>query len=266
MGFYKELIEAVNHFTENVKKYTKFLVPTALGIITGLVIFSFIMNYLLLNFSFPTMMFFIGLVVGIIPLIYIKVKDPKRWFKPKELALIITSFLAVLIVSNLKPATIINPAEIISYIDAPFMLFIFLAGIIAAIALVIPGISGSFILLLLGIYPLITYSISSIGYLLTDITNIHLMGDIAKVLVPLTLGAIIGGLSMAKLIEKLLKNHHKTMYSIILGLLLGAVYALFNEPFIFQSGLSALIIITSIITFFAGSMISFSLGRKRFGL
>ena len=264
LGFYTELIEAVNHFTENAKKYTKFFIPMALGIATGVIIFSAVMNYMLSNFSFPTMTFFIGLIVGIIPLIYRKTKNPTGHLcKPKELALILISLAVVLIISNLKPPTIINPAEVISYIDAPFMLFIFLAGIIAAIALVVPGISGSFILLLFGIYPLITYSVSSIGYLLTDITNVHLMGDIAKVLVPLALGVIIGGLSMAKLIEKLLKNHYKTMYSIILGLLLGSVYALFKEPFIFQSGLSALIIIVGITTFFAGSIISFSLGKKQ---
>jgi len=154
LGFYSELIEALNHFTENAKKYTKFLIPISLGIATGLVIFSVIMTYLLQYFSFPTMTFFIGLTVGIIPLIYIKIKEPKQWFKPKELAIILIALFTVLVVANLKPL----PVEGINHIDAPFMLFIFLAGIIAAIALVVPGISGSFILLLFGIYPLVTYT------------------------------------------------------------------------------------------------------------
>ena len=260
LGFYSELIESLNHFTENAKKYTKFLIPISLGIATGLVIFSSIMNYLLEYVSFPTMTFFIGLTVGIIPLIYVKVKEPKQWFKSKELALILIAFFTVLVMANLKPL----PVESINHIDAPFMLFIFLAGIVAAIALVVPGISGSFILLLLGIYPLVTYSVSSIGVLLTDITNTSLMLDIIKVLVPLALGIIVGGLSMARLIENLLKNHYKTMYSIILGFLLGSVCVLLRESF--QSGPSVLIIIAGVTTFLLGGIISFSLGKKRFRL
>ncbi len=262
LGFYSELIESLNHFTENAKKHTKFLIPISLGIATGLVIFSSIMSYLLKYVSFPTMTFFIGLTVGIIPLIYVKVKEPKQWFKSKVLVLILIAFFTVLVVSNLKPL----PVEVINHIDAPFMLFIFLAGVIAAIALVIPGLSGSFILLLLGIYPLVTYSVSSIGVLLTDITNTALMLDIAKVLVPLALGVIVGGLSMARLIEKLLKNHYKTLYSIILGFLLGSVCVLFRESLSFQSGSSALIIIAGVTTFLLGGIISFSLGKKRFRL
>lgn len=266
LGFYRELIEALNHFTENAKHYTKFLIPLSLGIAAGLVTFSSIMTYLILNFSFPTMTFFIGLIVGIIPLIYTKVKEPKRWFKPKELALILIPMATVVLISTLKPLSVINPVEAINHIDVPFMLFIFLTGILAASALVVPGISGSFVLLLFGIYPLVTYCVSLIGYLLTDPTNVSLMLGIAKVLVPLALGIIVGGLAMARLIENLLKHHYKTMYSLILGLLLGSVYALFREPFIFQSGVSTLIIIAGGATLLLGSLLSFSLAKKRLSL
>jgi len=68
---------------------------------------------------------------------------------------------------------------------------------------------------------------------------------------------------MARLIEKLLKNHYKTMYSIILGLLSGSVYALFKDPIVFQSGLSPGIIAIGVASFLLGSVISFNLGKKR---
>jgi len=264
LGFYRELIETVNHFTENPKKYAKFLIPLTLGITTGLMIFSSIMSYLLLNFSFPTMTFFTGLIVGIIPFIYLKVKEPKQWFKPKELALILIPLCMVIVASNFKPLTITNPVVVINHIGALFMLFIFIVGVLAAAALVVPGISGSFVLLLFGLYPLATYSVSSIGYLLSDVTNVSLMLNIAKVLVPLALGIIVGGFSMARLIGNLLKNHYRTTYFVILGLMLGSVYALFKEPFVFQSGLSGFMIIVGVVTFLMGSTISFSLGKKQF--
>ena len=263
LGFYHELLEVINHFAADRRKYLRYLFPFSLGAVAGMIAFSSIVNYLLTNHSFPTMSFFIGLIVGIIPAIYFNVKEPGRGFKPGEIALIIFPALALLAIPELKSASITDPSEMINNMSAPFMFFIFLAGIAAAAALILPGVSGSFILLLLGIYHLITYSISSVGYLLADITNIPLMLDIGKVLLPLGIGVIIGVIFMAGLIEKLLKNYYKRTYLVILGLLIGSVYALSKEPIVFQSGTSPMILITGSVIFLSGCVISFNLGKKR---
>ena len=263
LGFYDELIEAANHFTEDYRKYLKLIIPFFIGVASGLITFSSIINYLLTNFSFPTMAFFIGLVVGIIPHIYAKVKEPGRFFTAKETALILLPMLTLMIISHLKPATVTDPAAVVSGITLAYMILLFVSGIIAAAALIMPGVSGSFMLLLIGVYHVATYSVSSIRHLLTDMTNLSLMTDIAKVLVPLGLGIIVGGLLMTRLIEKLLQNHYKTMYSIILGLLIGSVYALFRDPIVYQSGLSTLFIVAGIVTFLLGSVISFNLGKTK---
>jgi len=261
LGFYHELIEAINNFTKDYKKYLRFLLPLALGIVTGILVFSSVTHYLLTNFSFPTMAFFIGLIVGVIPLIYAKVKH-SCWRLPQAL-LVICPMLFVMAVSHLRGAVVTNPAEVIAGIDARFMLFIFFAGILAAAALVIPGISGSFVLLLLGIYPLAIYCVSQIRFLLADVTNFYLMLEIGSVLVPLGIGVIIGGLSTARLIEKLLKNYHDTIYSIILGMLTGSVYSLFKDPIVYQSGVSASVIAVGAVTFLCGCTASYSVGKKR---
>ena len=263
LGCYGELIETVNHFTENLRKYIKFLLPFLLGVAAGMVTFSSVINYVIKHFSFPTMTFFIGLIAGIIPLVCKKVKEPGRWFNFKEMILIIIPVLVLLVISTLKHLVAAEPAETINHISMPFMLFIFFAGIVAAAALVIPGVSGSFMLLLFGIYPLVIESVSSLGHLFTGVSDASLMPDIAKVLLPLVLGIIIGFFSMVRLIEKLLKNHNKTTYLIILGLLLGSVYALLGEPIIFQSGVSAPVIILGIETLLLGGLVSFNLGKKR---
>lgn len=262
LGFYNETIEAVNHFKKDRRKYIKFLLPLLLGIIFGLILFSSIIHYLLTNYSFPTMTFFTGLIVGTIPSIYIKVKVQGRKFKLKEIIIILIPILVLLLLSNLRPVSILNPTEVISNIDIPYMFFILFAGIITGVALVVPGLSGSHMQLLLGIYPLVAYSVSSIRFLFSDIASVSLLLDITKVLAPLLSGLIIGGLLMARLIEKFLKKYYKTTYLIILGLLLGSVYALFKEPIVYQSGISAVIIITGIITFILGCLISFYFSRK----
>jgi putative membrane protein len=263
LGFYFELIEAINHFTEDIRKYLKFAIPLILGLVTGLLLFSSLIHYLLTNFSFPTMLFFIGLIMGIIPIIFSKVKEPGINLKLSEIILIIIPFLVLLLISGLKESSVVDPEEVINNIDFPFMIFIFFAGIVAAMALVIPGISGSFILLLLGIYHVVIYSVSSIRLLLTDVSNTALLLNICKVLIPLVIGIVIGGLSMVRLIEKLLKNYHKVVYSIILGLLLGSVCVLFREPMVYKSGISIIIVIIGIATLSLGAVFSFIMGKKR---
>jgi putative membrane protein len=263
LGFYGEFIETVNHFAENCRKYLKFLIPILLGAATGILLFSSIIHYLLSHHSFPTMLFFIGLIVGIIPLIFVKVKEPGQKLKISEILLMVIPFVVLIVMSELKGVSIAEPEEVINNITIPFMVFIFFAGILAAAALVIPGVSGSFVLLLLGIYPLIIYAISCIRIFLTDVSDTTLLLNICKILGPLGIGIIIGGLSMARLIEKLLKNYHKIVYSIILGLLSASVCVLFKNPIVYKSGISAIVVIIGIATLALGCVLSFNIGRKR---
>lgn len=266
LGFYDALIDAVNNFTKDCRKHLRFLTPFMLGVIFGIIAFSSVINYLLTNYSLPVMFFFIGMIAGIIPVICKKLfaaTDAQPSVPQKTVLIIIPAFLLIA-VSHIRPAVTADPAAVISEAGTPFIIFIFFAGVLAAISLVTPGISGSFVLLLLGVYHVLTYSVSSIRHLLTDMTNAALWLDICKILAPFAIGVIIGGVSMAKLIEKLLRSYYATVYSIILGLLLGSVYALFNEPIVFQSGVSPAVIIIGVITFAAGFAASFLIGRKRF--
>jgi putative membrane protein len=262
MGFYNELIEAVNHFTEDVRKHIKFLLPLAFGTAAGLILFSSVIQYLLTHFSFPSMTFFIGLIVGGIPLIFKRAMKTGRSAGIKEISLILLPVIVLLIISNVRPVSIIDPAEAIAGMTVPFALFIFLTGIISGAALVVPGLSGSHMQLLFGTYALVTYSVSSVRYLLTDLLNTELLFDIVKVLVPLGVGMLIGGLLMARLIEKLLKDYHRQTYFIILGLLLGSVYTLFREPILFESGRTVTVIVIGIVTFAAGGIVSFIFGES----
>jgi len=263
LGFYNQLIESINHFTKDCRKHLRFLAPFFTGVALGIIAFSSAINYLLIKFSLPTMSFFIGMTTGLIPLIYKKVKEPGYKFKVRQITLILIPALLLFLISYFRVSPDADPAEAISMIGIPFMILIFFAGLTAAAALITPGVSGSLILLLFGVFHIITYSVSSVRHLLTDIADISLWLDICKVLAPFAIGVIIGGLSMARLIEKLLKEYSGAIYSIILGLLLGSVYALFNDPITFQSDISAIIIIISVITFLSGCAASFLLGKKR---
>ena len=263
LGFYSELIETVNHFTEDYRKYLKFLIPLIIGMASGILLFSSIIHYLLTNYSFPTMLFFIGLIIGIIPLVYKKIKEPGQRLKPNEIALIAVPMLFLMTVSGLKPETVTIPADVIRGMGVSYMAFLFFIGVIAAAALVIPGVSGSFVMLLMGVYHVVVFSVSSIRHWLIDPSNLSLLLDICKILMPFAIGVIIGGLSMARLIEKLLKDYHKVVYSVILGLLLGSVYVLFREPIVFQSGVTGVTAAIGVITLLTGCAAAFTIGKKR---
>lgn len=263
LGFYYQLIDALNNFAKNRKKHLYFLLPLLLGIVAGLVLFSSIIDYLLKNFSFPTMMFFVGLIASTIPFAYKKAKVFRRGFKFKELFLIVIPFVALFAISNVRPTLDTDHAEVINNIKLSFMFFMFFVGCISGASFLIPGVSGVYFQLAMGVYPLIIFSMSSIRFLFTDITNFSLLADIAKVLCPLIIGIIVGGLLMARVMEKLLQTRKRTVYSIILGLLLASVYVLFNEPIVYQSGLSATKIIIGIFTFIVGYAASFLLSDKQ---
>lgn len=249
MGFYDRLLESVNHFNKDRRKSLKFLLPFLFGIAVGILVFSSVINFLLSNHSFPTMMFFIGMIIGIIPLIFAKIKPINR----TDVILIVIPALVVFATSFIGNGVYANPS----------ILIFFIAGVVSAAALIIPGISGSFILLIMGVYHEIIISVSSVFDLLRDITNTGLWRDICVVMVPFAVGVVIGGLSMARLIEKLLKNYSRRVYTIILGLLIGSAAALFNNPTNTQSGINNLIIAIGITALLTGGIFSYFIGRKR---
>jgi len=263
LGFYFDLIRAINHFREDCKKHLRFLIPLFLGTAVGIVLFSSLVNFFLENHSFPTMLFFMGLIAGIVPHIFSKIREDGQKLGIREILLIILPLPILLLMASFRGESVTDPAEVIATITIPFMLFIFFAGILAAAALVVPGISGSFLLLLLGIYHVVIYSIQSIRIFLGDITNTALMLDILRVLGPLALGIIVGGLSMIRLIEKLLEKHQKPVYSVILGLMVASFVVLIMEPMVYRSGMSVLIVVIGIATFSLGCVASFKLGKKR---
>jgi len=262
LGFYDKLIKAINNLRKDFRKQLKFLVPFAVGIGIGILSLSSLISYLLERFSFPTMLFFIGLITGIIPLVFKKVKN-KKWFSFKEMCLIILPIVFLVSIAHLGTISIGNPQEAIANMSLPLMFFIFISGLIAATGLILPGVSGSFFLLLLGVYPLATYSVSTIRLLLNDITNTSLMLDIMRVLGPMAIGVLIGVFVTARVVEGLLEKHFRTTYLVVLGLLIGSAYVILRDPIVYQSGTSSLIFAIGAFTFISGFVISYILGKRK---
>lgn len=170
-----------------------FLLTLFTGI--GISIFSLakIMGYLLHTYPILVWSFFFGLIVA--SAIYVG-KSIKNWHASTFLAIIAGAIVAYLI-------TIISPAEPIT---APY--FIFISGAIAICAMILPGISGSFILVLLGMY----------GYILNAVSTL----DVFVILIFIACAAI-GIISFSNLLSWLLKNFHNLTIAVLTGFMIGSL-------------------------------------------
>lgn len=204
LGIYDELITAINnvlttHPLKN-KKNIVFLAKIALGVFTGIFIFARLIDYLLTQYPIPTYFFFIGLIIGTIPIVY-KMNSAMEPTVSKILTFLIAA--GIVIAVTLIPTSVnvaINPGNLSLFAG----IYLFLSGIIAAATMVIPGISGSFMLLLMGSYHSIIQAVSN-----------YQIGVLAIVAV----GAILGIIISTKAIYWLLKHVPSHTHYAILGLL-----------------------------------------------
>ena len=94
LGFYDELIGTINHFSEDYRKNIRYMALFLLGVAVGAVAFSSVVLFLLSRFSLPTLLFFMGLLAGMIPLVFSKSKAPGGKVAPREIVIAVLFFVA----------------------------------------------------------------------------------------------------------------------------------------------------------------------------
>lgn len=248
LGIYEELINTISHIFSNLKKSLSFIIPIGIGAVISVLAMSKLINYSLGKFPIPTTLFFIGLIVGGLPLIYKKVSNQKMQLSHMMAFLITFSFIIILtfLKSGIGAVDLTN-------LNLGIIFLLFIVGIISAATMVIPGISGSFVLMLLGFYKPILETIS-------NITNFELLTHNLLVLLPFGLGIIIGIILIAKLIEYLLKKHEVITYYAILGFIISSVISLFVGLFEHNFNIPQLLVGT--LLFIVGNIVGYKLGDE----
>lgn len=334
-GIYDKLTEAISGIKAILKNFG-FLLSFALGAGSGILGFAFVISWLFENFGVQTNMYFIGLILGSVPLI-VRTATEKEKIKPlciipfilglalvvglavaengsaepfsvetvvnggvttvtihndssrvveaweieltddvvidtyAEGALTVTDYPTLLKLKGMfgmkipalapnmftnPDSTLIEPESSYSFtyqgvldaadmdlnvsykMDVVFFLTMMAALFIAAVAMIIPGVSGSFVMMLLGVYTTVIGAIKDIDLM---------------IIIPCAIGALLGVILGARLISTLIKKHGLMMYSAIMGLVIGSVYAILPAGFGFNLstgyGFVALIcgILTSVI-------------------
>src|SRR5690625_1132084 len=239
LGIYDQLIEAINgFFSKRWKEHFLFLFPLVIGM--GLAIFSFskVMKFLLAHYSGPTYYFFLGLIVGILPFLFREV-DVKRTFKWYHIVLLLVGIASIISLP-------LNPEAGAIMTERTFSIYtyLFFSGFIASCAMILPGISGSLVLVIIGSYATIIDAVSELEFL---------------VLLVVGTGIVIGIVTMSKVIHYFLTHYRIATFALIIGLVIGSIYVIFPG---WATSIAELI--TSIIVFVVGFMTAILFGRVEY--
>ena len=248
MGIYEDLIGAISHFFKNLKKNLQFLIPLGIGMVLSILLMSKLISFSLEKFPFPTTLFFIGLIIGGIPLLTKKVKGVK--LKPTNILLFLLTFGIVMTMTFMNEG---NAVVSLANVNVTKMILLFVVGVVAAATMVIPGVSGSFVLMLIGYYKPIVSTIS-------NLTNFKLLGHNLLVLMPFGLGVLIGIVLIAKLIEFLFKKFEIPTYYAILGFIVASILGLGIN--LFGVSLNVIQVLIGIVLSLIGGLIGYKLGDE----
>ena len=224
-GIYDKLLNAISSLLKSFKKSFLTLLPIILGMVIGIVGFTYIIPWLLANFPFATSCAFTGLIIGGIPAILRSLKDGWQSEEKKSLLVNILVFLILLAVA--MAMVFLNgdsESGIALTASAGMIVKIFFMGIIASATMVIPGVSGSLVLMILGYYFGV---INSVKQFVEALRTLNLQGMLNQlfILIPFAIGCVL----ISKLISYLLKHFASATFSGIFALVASSPISIFYK-------------------------------------
>ena len=207
LGVYEQAIYSINHLKEDYRKSLSFLIPLGCGIVLSVVFFSHILLYFLTHYSFFTMTLFLGLILGTVP----SFQRDISFSRGRDFFLFGISFL----IPFLIPIFSFSVSSSFSLFS--FFLYFFL-GFLDAATMIIPGISGTSIYLMLGVYENVLFVYSQ------PLQNIMITSCFLS-------GLLIGIFLVSFLVEFCLKKNRNSFFICIDGLLWSSICYLFQSLF-----------------------------------
>ena len=209
MKVFDRLLGAVSFNLKKLKENFWFLLTIVIGMGIGVILSSKVLSICFEQFYVQTQFFFMGVVLGSLPMIYKEATKEKK-LTPVHLipfAIGVAVIIGVSLISSSMGANTVRTT-----LDVSTFIYLVIVSIIAAAAMIMPGLSGSLVLLILGGYQTAIQAV--------DEMNI-------PILIPIAIGIIIGIIACAKIITICLEKWQRGTYSVILGLIFGSFYAIF---------------------------------------
>ncbi|HDA9838636.1 TPA: DUF368 domain-containing protein [Staphylococcus aureus] len=245
LGIYNQFIASISGiFSRRFWPSFTFLIPIIIGMLLAMGSLSNLFNYLLSQHHIPTMFFFGGLIIGIVPYL-LKISNYKTSFTTKHYMMVIAG-IAILIVITLMNNGDKHAGETLT-LSTSLIIKYFIAGMCASSAMLLPGISGSFMLLVFGVYGTVMLAIS-------EVVKLNLAG--LPILLAVGFGVLAGFIISSKIIQYFLTHHKLMTFALIIGFVVGSLFAVFP-------GLPTNIVMwfVSLVVFIIGFIVSLTLGR-----
>lgn len=241
LGIYDRFIAAINGiFSKQWKKHLEFLIPLGIGVAIAILSLSHVIGWLVKHHSGPTYFFFLGLIIGVLPLLF-READARARFKSKHILLLIVGLLLVGTLFFFKDPE--QGSVIINKTIATYG-WLFIAGFFASAAMILPGISGSLVFLIMGVYPTIMHGISNFDWLLILVTGT---------------GIFLGIISMSKVIHFFLERYRTSTFAMIIGSVIGSIFVIFpGWP------IDMKLTLISVVTFAIGLFVAYILGKVEY--
>ena len=245
LGIYNQFIASISGiFSRRFWPSFTFLILIIIGMLLAMGSLSNLFNYLLSQHHIPTMFFFGGLIIGIVPYL-LKISNYKTSFTTKHYMMVIAG-IAILIVITLMNNGDKHAGETLT-LSTSLIIKYFIAGMCASSAMLLPGISGSFMLLVFGVYGTVMLAIS-------EVVKLNFAG--LPILLAVGFGVLAGFIISSKIIQYFLTHHKLMTFALIIGFVVGSLFAVFP-------GLPTNIVMwfVSLVVFIIGFIVSLTLGR-----
>lgn len=232
MGIYEQTLEALGSIFTDFKKKITFLAPLLLGMLIGVLLFSKVVDYLLVTYELATRYAFFGLVLGTLPLFFYQTQ--KRGFRKRYYLLMAVSVAAGIFLFGTHTALFPTVTE-------PTFLQSALMGLIVGFSSIVPGVDSSVILASIGYYEIYVSALADLNL---------------RILLPELLGLAVGAIAVSAGLNQLLKRWYSVTFSVLFGLFISMIPGMLNETCVITSVSDAL---TALICTVAGFALSYYL-------
>ncbi|HDJ5557156.1 TPA: DUF368 domain-containing protein [Staphylococcus aureus] len=245
LGIYNQFIASISGiFSRRFWPSFTFLIPIIIGMLLAMGSLSNLFNYLLSQHHIPTMFFFGGLIIGIVPYL-LKISNYKTSFTTKHYMMVIAGIAILIVITSMNNGDK-HAGETLT-LSTGLIIKYFIAGMCASSAMLLPGISGSFMLLVFGVYGTVMLAIS-------EVVKLNFAG--LPILLAVGFGVLAGFIISSKIIQYFLTHHKLMTFALIIGFVVGSLFAVFP-------GLPTNIVMwfVSLVVFIIGFIVSLTLGR-----
>ncbi len=229
LGIYERMLRFMAHLTKNFKENLLFFLPVGIGGIVGIGLLSKPLEWLLQNYQIVVLWGFAGAIIGTLPAL-----AKESTLKSKRTMGDLFWFFGTMIIGFLF---LYFMGDILGTIPANFLGFV-LAGGLIALGVLVPGLSPSNLLLVLGLYDPMLKGFK--GF------------DILGVFLPIAIGGLLVMLLFSKLMEWLLEHYHSKVYHFILGIVIASTVLIVLPPVADYSGFTWLTAVSGVILFVLG--------------